>query len=664
MISTKPHFVKINPRNQYKMRKSILLLGLVSQCLWSQHQDLIQHELKTYQKKAAFRTNPNASNYDLQYQRLELNLDPAVREVSGKVTSHFTPKSKMTDLYMDLDNALKVSKVSRYNPTTKAYADLVFSQAGTELKITHAAGFAATAKDSVSVTYSGVPPTANEAFEQKYQAGTNNPVLYSINEPYGAKDWFPTKESLDDKIARVDMIITAPSQYYAAGNGYLKSRTVNGSNATTWWRTNYAIPAYLVAFGLTNYKIKEEKIGPANAQFPFVNYVYPATFTNTTKMGNIDFTKQAMTMIIDKFGDYPFKNEKYGHMEFSWSGGMEHSTMSSMGTWDRSTIVHELGHQWFGDMVTCSSWNDIWINEGFAVFTEHLYNELIVSKDDVPGFTAYLQSELDKVTASKNGSVYVPTADLNNSNRIFSNELTYAKGGYVARMLKWVMGDANFYTGMKNFLKKYGYGYASTANLQAELEAVHGSSLKYFMDQWIYGQGYPTYTINYNQTANKDASFQINQVASDASVAFFQMPVPIRITGTGGEILNVVYKNTKNAEMFFQKVPFAISTVEFDPELQIVSKSNTVAKKSNQNTLGIDNTEIFNDKISIYPVPSSTEIYFSGLDNETLVEIYSIDGQYLQSINYTPNSAMSIAHLASGHYLAQIKGKAYKFIKP
>src|SRR5690606_39723074 len=181
-----------------------------------------------------------------------------------------------------------------------------------------------------------------------------------------------------------------------------------------------------------------------------------------------------------------------------------HQTMSSMSGWGRYVIAHELAHQWFGDKVTCGAWNDIWLNEGFATFGEHLANEkLLMSNTD---FMNYLAAQKDYITSQPGGSTYVADADLGNTGAIFSGRLSYAKGGYIVRMIKWILGETVFYQAIKDYHARpnLAYNYARTADLNASLLLSTGKDFTGFFNDWVYGQGYPSYDIRWTQAPNQN----------------------------------------------------------------------------------------------------------------------------------------------------------------
>jgi aminopeptidase N len=188
-------------------------------------------------------------------------------------------------------------------------------------------------------------------------------------------------------------------------------------------------------------------------------------------------------------------------------------------------MAHELAHQWFGDRVTCGSWEDIWLNEGFATFcADFLYNETYHPDE----LAESVKNNLDYVVSEPGGSVKVD--DTTSVGRIFDGRLSYSKGAFLLRMLRWTLGDTNFFMGIKNYLNdpKLRYGFARTSDLKAKLEAASGKDLTYFFDQWFTGEGYPSFTVKWSQDAANKASINISQTSSNSSVNFYKVPLALR----------------------------------------------------------------------------------------------------------------------------------------
>lgn len=637
----------------------LLVLGfLISQPFYGQKQDqnidmkgLVEKEKKSFTHKMNIgNVNANTLNYDLQYQRMDVTLDPAVYNISGSVTSHFKPTQNMGSIYFDLSNTLTVSQVKYHGTNITSFQQLSTK----ELKIDFPASIPANTLDSLTIYYSGAPSTVNDAFKTSLQGGI--PVLSTLSEPYGAQDWFPTKQSMNDKIDRFDFKITTPQNYNVAANGKLMSETFpTGSTKLTFWRTMYPTPAYLIALSITNFVKLTDTIG--NPPFPFVNYVYPSTSSNSTSMANIAWTKQVMNTFETYFGEYPFRNEKYGHMEFMYGGGMEHQTMSSLGGWSKILIAHELAHQWFGDKVTCGAWNDIWLNEGFATFGEHLANEkLLMPNTD---FMNYLNGQISYITGSTGGSVYVPDSGLSSINRIFDSRLTYAKGGYVLRMLKWILGDAAFYQALKEYHARpaLAYNYVRTSDFNTSLLQSTGKDFTEFFNDWVTGEGYPTYAIKWQQSGSQTL-FKVSQTQSSPTVSFFEMPLPVKVIGTSGQTAYLVLNNTSNNQYFQESVSFPIASVQFNYEYQILEKNSTVTQ---DNTLSVSSVE--KDNFGLYPNPAKNELYIKGINKSVEFSIHAIDGKLVSKGTYQPGKAIGISELVPGAYIFTVDEKNIKFIK-
>jgi len=636
----------------------LLLTALTFQTFYSQNENierkgLIEKEMKSFtQKMTTYNINPNTLNYDLQYQRMDVALDPAQYYIAGSVTSHFKPNQSMSSIYFDLADVLTVSQV-QYHGTNLSFQQL----ATKELKIDFPAAILANTVDSLTIHYAGAPATNNGAFSTGSQNG--NLILATLNEPYGAQDWFPTKQSMNDKIDRFDFKITTPNQYSVAANGKLMSETSLANNKKlTFWRTQYPITAYLVALSITNFVKINDTMG--NPPFPFVNYLYPTTAGNASIMADINWTKDVMNLFENYFGPYPFRNEKYGHMEFHYNGVcMEHQTMSSMSGWGRYVIAHELAHQWFGDKVTCGAWNDIWLNEGFATFGEHLAQEKLLMTN--AQFMTYLANQKEYITQVPTGSTYVSDANVGNQSYIFSGRLSYAKGAYILRMMKWILGDDAFYQAVKEYHQRpdLAYNYAKTADLQASMLQSTGKDFTEFFNDWVYGEGYPTYDIKWTQSGMNEAlTFKVSQTQSSPTVSFFEMPLPIKVNGTGGQVAYLTLNNTSNNQYFTEAVSFPVANIQFNYEYQMLERNSTVTKDTTLST--VDATL---DNFALYPNPARNELYLKGINKSTDYTIYFVDGKLVEKGIYQPGKSIDIQKLIPGTYVFKINDKNIKFLK-
>jgi aminopeptidase N len=478
-----------------KMKKITFCLILISgifgfaQTEEIDFEQMVEAEMKSASSLQAFAVNPNTLNYDLTYHELRFTVNPAVDFISGQVTSTFTALSPMNSVVFDLTNELTVSTV------TLGGSPLTFVQnASNELVITLPSLLNVGNSATVVINYSGVPSDAEAAFTQTTHSGT--PVIFTLSEPFGARDWWPCKQDLNDKIDNIDVYITCPSTYIGVSNGLLLNSVTSGGNTTRHFQHNYPIPAYLISLNVTNYVTYNIQSGLGTTESPFIpiiNYLYPESNT-TTVQNAIDQTIPIFNIFEEKFGPYPYRNEIYGHVQFSYGGGMEHATMSSMGGWSRSLIAHELGHQWFGNRVTCGTWKDIWLNEGLTEYTAGIAVEEI---DGPVAFVSWKANKINNITSQTGGAVYLTDAEALNVGRIFSGRLSYNKGSMVTHMLRWVMGDTAFFQALQNYLNdsKLSYGYAITDDLVAHLEAEHGASLTEFFNDWLYNQGYQTYEV-------------------------------------------------------------------------------------------------------------------------------------------------------------------------
>lgn len=620
--------------------KKIVLLGflLFVSFVFSQDNLVLFEKMRLSEANSAsklmsVKTNPNTANYDISYHKLEFTVNPAVYFISGKITTTYKALSDMTSLIFDLSSTLTVSSVKR------GVDNLAFSQTATELQIILPATQPSGTSETVEITYSGTP--SNSGFGSFIQTthGTS-PIIWTLSEPFGAMNWWPCKQDLNDKVNSIDVYITAPSQYTSVSNGVeFEAPVINGTNKTTHFHHNYPIPSYLICMAVTDYAVYNQTGGTAPNQYPIVNYIYPENLTPTVQ-NQLAQTPLILNLFENLFEIYPFHNEKYGHAQFGWGGGMEHTTVSFMGSFGRGLIAHEMAHQWFGDKITCGTWKDIWLNEGFATY---LASMVIENFDGQAAFTADKTNMIHAITSISNGAVYLTDAEALNVNRIFNGRLSYYKGAMVLHMLRFKLGDTLFFQALKNYLadSNLAYKYAVTADLQTHLEAAYGSSLAEFFNDWVYGQGYPTYSIAVQNNFNGTVALTVNQTQSDPSVPFFEMPVPVRVLGAGGEQMDLVLNHNSNGETFVKNVPFVVTSVVFDPNKDLISKNSSV-------TLATDNFKL--EGMKLYPNPSKNQITLQLADGISIRKsiIYNVLGQKVKET--TSATSWDVSAFSEGVY--------------
>ena len=483
--------------------------------------------------------------------------------------------------------------------------------------------------------------------------------MWSLSEPYGARDWWPCKNGLDDKADSLDIIVTNPVAYKAAANGLLQSDILvsGGTKKQASWKHRYPIASYLVAFSVTNFSVFNNSVMLGTTNMPMLTYCYPesiASFQSGTQ--NV---LDALLLFHNQFGDYPFIKEKYGHVQFLWGGGMEHQTCSFVVSINEGLIVHELAHQWFGDKITCGSWTDIWLNEGFATHLTSYYMEKKYPTNTIVN----RKNEINNITSSPGGSVWVD--DTTNVGRIFSGRLSYTKGSHLLYMLRWKLGDAAFFTGLRNYLKdpKVAYGFAMTTDLQRNLEQVSGQSLTEFFKDWFKGQGYPSYNVQWSQIGSNYVKIKMNQTTSHVSVDFFELPVALKFKNATQE-KTIVVDNKSQGETFIRNIGFVADTVYIDPEYWLITKNNKTAKIADPST-GPNSIQVFPN-----PIGDRFTIYISKVNSPSAdIVLYNSLGQrvYIKTINLVNGSEyleIPSANLSSGVYTLRIfAGKELKFVK-
>ncbi len=437
---------------------------------------------------------------------------------------------------------------------------------------------------TLKVTYGGTALSRGfGSIEFQTQSGT--PIVCSLSEPYYAGTWWPVKDGdvltqgdNSDK-ATLDMWVTAPSNLVTISNGLLQGTDVlTGSRKRYRWRTNYQTASYLACFSSTNYNTWSTTYtfpltGGGTGTMPVQFYIYPAS----DNAGNRAAWEKCTSMLAAYrpiYGEYPFINEKYGIYQFVFGGGMEHQTMTGQGTFSETVTAHELGHQWWGDNVTCRTWGDIWLNEGFATYTQALWEEF-KSGGSAAARNSFMANSRPNTST---GSVY--RYDVSNANAIFASEFAYNKGSWVLHMLRHACGnDTTFWSLLAAHRATHQGGAASTDTYANVCSGVLGHDMQPFFDAWVYGQGAPTYVYSSSTQTLGSTTYlklRLRQTQAAPAAAVFPMPVDVRLTR--GAVTSTYVVNNNAASQYFV-IPLTgsgtVSAPTIDPDVWILNGGKT-----------------------------------------------------------------------------------------
>lgn len=554
-----------------------------------------KHQL-AFLRSTQVSTNPLYAKYDVGFYWLDIALERNSVALSGLV--EIRGKSLVNNLdtlCFELHPDLMVDSV-RLNNGPALYGrdtSLLYVLINPGLQLNEAF--------SVSIFYQGTPPTGGffSGISSAVSTQWGNEVTWTLSEPFNARDWFPVKQDLKDKADSAWIFITTDTSSMAGSNGVLTAISLMpGGKHRFEWKTRYPIDYYLISAAVADYQdytIYAKPEGFADS-IPIVNYIYDAPGCLEFYRTDLDRTAGFLELFSLKYGLYPFAEEKYGHCQVHLGGGMEHQTMSTMGAFNFDLNSHELSHQWFGDNVTCATWSDIWLNEGFATYSQYIAAQHLMNQTAADDFMIGMQNY---VMSESGGSVYIPPSEAGDVWRIFNARLSYNKGAVILHVLRYeINNDDVFYDVLKQYQQTFGGGTATGDDFFTIAGMVSGQNFQIFSDQWYYGEGYPVYDIHWLQS--QDTLYIVSkQNSSAASTPFFRMHVPIRLVFNGGDTL--LRLEQLQTEEFFA-IPFShpVQSLELNPRGKTLLKAGSVSQ-------GILQTET-RPLLSVFPNPFQDEV--------------------------------------------------------
>ena len=490
------------------------------------------------------------SNIDVKYHKCywRVNPDSTIKAIGGYVQTNFvTINDSVNTITFDLINNLLVDSVLFHNAklaatNIKHASNILTIGLGTYIRKNNL--------DSVTIYYHGTPPSpsgASAGYVKARDFVTGQNYICTLSESYEDKNWWPCKADMQDKIDSIDIIVNVPwsgaDTFWVASNGRLLDSTISNKSRTFRFHSAYPMASYLVCISVARYnRYYSGTIRIGKAEVPVVYNLIRGKSPQQDSgiVAEMDKIKPVLTMFSSKWGDYPYMAEKYGFYEgLVNAGGMEHQTFSAIASGaltDLPTLVHELCHQWFGDKVTPATWNDLWLAEGFAHYSEALAAEFVPSLN---------QSAINDMANFKNAAISesmastrIPDSSIGTSDLIWNTvygSIVYDRGSMVASMLRCIAGDSLYFLALKNFLSSPGIAYktATTDSLKYHFNKVLGRDISPFFTDYVWSYGNPTYDINSDNIGNNTLTVSVaaQTQSSGSNVPYFRSPVVLRVQG-------------------------------------------------------------------------------------------------------------------------------------
>ena len=587
--------------------------------------------------------------YDVKFYFLDINVENNTTYISGNVTINAIVQVEVMDTFaFELADELTIDSVV-FNGNSLSFTrseDNVFVPV---LQLVQGDFI------SANIYYYGLPPPPNEfsgVFTESSTVWEKN-VTWTVSEPFNAKLWWPCKQVLSDKADSVYVFLTTSANNKAGSQGLLTAITPMQDNKVRYeWKSFYPIDYYLISFSVSEYQDYTIYAKPEDLNGDSIliqNYIYDTPGCLENYKTGIDRTIEFLELFSDLYGTYPFYKEKYGHCLTEMGGGMEHQTMTTIGGFGFGIVAHELGHMWFGDNVTCATWSDIWINEGFATYSDYLAHEFIAG-GEWPKI--WMEQAHNNVLSQPGGSIYIPPELISPENfmRIFDGRLSYAKGACIVHMIRFELQDNDlFFQVLKDFQEQFCDSIATGLDFKSVLENTTGMDFTYFFDQWYFGEGYPIYDIVWNQT---DSMFDLTsyQTTSTAITPLFKMLMEYKLYFNDGTDTSIFLNQTINVNNYIIPIEKAIDSIAVDPENWVLNKVNSITHSIEE----IDNPVYF--ILAPNPCTDQINICFTKIKKiKRHITIFDISGKIVLEKDFrAKNINLNTSSFKKGIYVIKI----------
>ncbi len=592
--------------------------------------------------------------YDVHYYTLDVTMNNLSTHIAGTGEIYGTAREALDSVWYELFNTLTITEI-RLNGVPTPY-----NRQGSAIKVP--VNIAAGTAFVIATDYNGTPPNATTnplggaGMSNDDSPSWGNQVTWSLSQPFSAYEWWPCKQSLRDKADSSAVKITVPSTCKAGSNGMLENVVDLGNGSTRYeWKHRHPIDYYLISLAVAEYIEYNVYANPVGSTAPVLvqNYIYNNPGTLAQFQSDIDETVDFIEYYAEIFGPYPFQDEKYGHCMAPISGGMEHQTMTTQGFFEKTLTSHELAHQWFGDHVTCASWADIWVNEGFASYAEYLMLAELYPGEQVSDMANRHQS----IMSQPGGSVWVE--DSLDEGSIFSSRLVYDKGAAIIHTMRFVVNDdTQFFAALRDYQTEFADSVAVGTDIQQALETQSGLDMTSVFEQWYYGEGFPTYSARWNFIDNK-LHLKITHTASMPAVTpTFTNPLEIKFARSGAPDTTIRFDITSNAEYFLlPNVGIVVGINGIDPNNWIINNTGTIGQDPNLNLLGLE-ASFVEDQVKVYPNPTNGPVTVEMPQaGKYTLKVFDPKGKFMFEKTFEQSVEVDLGKLAHGMYMIQVEGE-------
>ncbi|MFH1843716.1 MAG: M1 family aminopeptidase [bacterium] len=517
--------------------------------------------------------DPRQEYYDVTHYDIDLTVDMDAQYLSGSVIVNFSPVGQsLNELVLDFLSNMSVTSVrwrGGWNMT------LGYSREEDLLAINLPFSVPTWYDVRVEVAFEGSPEPDGFYGFQFGQTAAGNPIAASLSQPWSARSWWPSKDDPRDK-ATYSVTLRVPDGMIGVSNGVqdlAKDTAADGDPSKTrtfYWEEIHPISTYHFSVAVADYEEIASTYTNGSEILDLVHFVYPELVAPATT----DFAvlPDMLDFCIDRFGPYPFPDEKYGMAVFEWEGAMEHPTCTSWGSimvtgdgYFGSVMLHELSHSWFGNLITVDDWTHNWLSEGLATYAQALwaehkfgpnsYQSFMEQRNNFHGWAGPLVRDPD------NPDPWYYFADM-----------VYHKGAWVLHMLRHYLGDDPFQVCFDKYLEDPGirYGTATSEDFVDACSAAAGEDLNWFFDQWLYWTVYPTYSITWNHNVPFDNQVLVTvEQRQDPDPVYgqlpFQMPLDLELQTASGNSTITVF-NDQLSQTFTLPVDDLLQNIVLDPD--------------------------------------------------------------------------------------------------